>query len=157
MPGLICECVHGEYSATDNTVWHLHHIRFEHTISSFVLESGTWDPITHKLRLLLLTILHVMVRDNTIRVCCRVLGKIGDLVDNPNQTPLPNGKQRRRVWLLATGTVVRSLDYRKWQVRLYTNNKLIPVAAMSVRVIDDSEGLPLVSIIIYIVFYYQLF
>ena len=97
---------------------------------------------------ILLTISN-MRGDNTIQVSCWVSGTIGNLVDNPNQTPLLNGKQRRRVRSEATGTVVRLLEHRKWEVRLNTNIKLVPVAATAVIVIGNDEGLPMVSTTIF--------
>ena len=79
-------------------------------------------------------------------------GKIGELVDNPNQAPLPNGKRRRRVRRLATGTVIRSIDHRRWEVRLDHNNEVVAIASSEMGVINDDAGLPLVSYIFLICF-----
>ena len=79
-------------------------------------------------------------------------GKIGALVDNPNQAPLPNGRLWRRVQAQVTGTVLRSLDHRKWEVRLDCNNEIVAVAATNVKVIGHEEGLPLVSFSVLILF-----
>ena len=74
------------------------------------------------------------------------------LVDNPNQAPLPNGRPRRRVRSQVTGTVLRSLDHRKWEVCLDCNNEIVAVAATNVKVIGHEEGLPLVSFSVLILF-----
>ena len=83
----------------------------------------------------------------SIRVGCRVSGKIGELVDNPNTDPLANGRKRRRVRLQATGVVIGSAGLCKWNVRLDSNNKIVPVASNIIKVIDDAAGLPIVSIL----------
>ena len=93
-----------------------------------------------------------MVQRNNIRVGCRVSGKIRALVDNPNQAPLPNGRPQRRVRAQVTGTVLRSLDHRKWEVCLDCNNEIVAVAATNVKVIGHEEGLPLVSFSVLILF-----
>ena len=87
----------------------------------------------------------IMVRSNAIRTGCRVSGKIGELVDNPNQAPLPNGKKRRRVRSLATGTVLHSIDHRKWEVRLEYNGKVVQIASSAMKVIESEAGIPMVS------------
>ena len=83
-----------------------------------------------------------MPRTNIITVGCRVEGKFGELVDNPNQTPQANGKQKRRVRRHATGTVIEAAAQRKWKVRLDYNNQVETVAATAMRVIAFGVGLP---------------
>ena len=47
----------------------------------------------------------------------------------------------------ATGVVIGSAGLCKWHVRLDSNNKIVPVASNIIKVIDDSAGLPIVSIL----------
>ena len=76
----------------------------------------------------------------------RILGKIGELVANLDQNPLPNGKQRRKVLLQATGVVIEADGLGKRKVRFDHNNKVASIATTALRVIDAAAGLPLVRI-----------
>ena len=80
-----------------------------------------------------------------IRVGCRVSGRIGELIENPDPTPTATGRKRRRVKRLCTGVVVSSLGLRKWSIRLDHNNTIVPAATGVLKVIDEDAGLPLVS------------
>ena len=84
-----------------------------------------------------------------VRVGCRVSGRIGELVDNPDQIPTPSGRRRRRVKRLCTGEVVSSIGLRKWSVRLDHNNTIVPANTNMLTIIDSVAGLPLVSNLIY--------
>ena len=64
---------------------------------------------------------------NIIQAGCRVCGKIGELVDNPNQNLLPNGKRKRRVRREATETVIDAHGPKRWNVRLDSNNTIAPI------------------------------
>ena len=93
--------------------------------------------------LVLLCLLFMMA--DQIQVGDRVAGKIGELVENPNKTLLPNGKQRRRLRLQATGTVVEAAGLRKWRVRLDHNNKIVTISTAAIKKIEANVGLPMVS------------
>ena len=89
----------------------------------------------------------------SIRVGCRVSSKIGELVDNPDSTLLGNGKKRRRVRLRATGVVVAPDGLRKWKVRLDHNNNVVSMSSTTLKVIEETAGLPLVSTVYFVTLY----
>ena len=88
----------------------------------------------------------VQIRDSEpIVVGARVAGKIGELVENPNQTPLPNGKSQRRARREATGVIVEPAGLRKWRVCLNHSNKIKTISTAALNIIADGVGLPQVS------------
>ena len=84
-----------------------------------------------------------------IRVGCRVSGRLGDLVENPDQTRTPSGRRRRRVKSLRTGVVVSSSGLRKWSIRLDHNNTIVEAPTSVLKVIDNVVGLPMVCYSLY--------
>ena len=84
---------------------------------------------------------------NIIQAGCRVRGKIGELVDNPSQALLPNGKKKRRVRREATGTVIDAYGPRRWNVRLDSNNTIVPIYSQALFVIDELVAVPLDEVV----------
>ena len=88
----------------------------------------------------------VRIRDSEpIVVSASIAGKIGELVENPNQTPLPNGKIQRRVRREATEDIVKPADLQKWRVCLNHSNKIKTISTAALKIIADGVGLPQVS------------
>ena len=86
---------------------------------------------------------------NIIQAGWRVCGKIGELVDNPNQTLLPNGKKKIRVRREATGTVINAHGPKLWNVILDSNNTIVPIYSQALFVIDELVVVPLDNVVSY--------
>ena len=76
---------------------------------------------------------------NSVGPGTRIEGKFGSLIVNPNPTP---GKKSRRVRQHATGTVIKAVDRRTWQVKRDQDGELVEVKTYNVRLIDKLAGVP---------------
>ena len=83
--------------------------------------------------------------------------KIGELVDNPDQTSLPNGNKRRCVWFQRTGVVVAADGLCKWKVLIDHSNTVVLITTTTLKILEQSAGLPMVSTLYNIVITYLLF
>ena len=69
----------------------------------------------------------------------RIEGKFGVLIANPNAQP---GKKSRCVRQVATGTVIKAIDNRTWQVKHDQDGKLVEVKTFGIRLIGNLTGVP---------------
>ena len=68
-----------------------------------------------------------------------VQGKFGHLIPNLEATL---GKKSRRVWLNATGTVIRDVGGKKWLVKRDQDFELIDVRMCMLKIINHAVGVP---------------
>ena len=79
-------------------------------------------------------------KKNRIKIGCRVFGKFGPLIPNPNSKP---GKKSRRVRSEASGTVVSANAYKYWNVLSDVDGAVHKVSCGCIRIVDSRVGVPL--------------